>query len=168
MKSIVIPKSVTQIEKYGLPLNKELAVHCYKDSFAYKYATENNIAVVLLDKPVQNTSSNTSSVTSSSSKKSTSSVSSSSVDTVVSSDNTESEEEITKNTESETLTETPTDDMSSKEEPTTVDGAKPNSKPRTALKTVVIISVSLIAIGGLAAGLIWFRKKTLSGINKDA
>lgn len=47
--SIIIPESVTNIGNNVFDLADELTISCTKDSYAYRYATENNIAVSLMD-----------------------------------------------------------------------------------------------------------------------
>lgn len=52
LTSIVIPDSVTEIGKWAFDLCDNLTISCYKETYAEKYAIENNIPFVLLEETV--------------------------------------------------------------------------------------------------------------------
>ncbi len=51
LTSITIPKSVTSIGDYAFSDCNKLTIKCYKDSYAHKYAVNNNLPYELLDAP---------------------------------------------------------------------------------------------------------------------
>ena len=51
LRSIVVPSSVIEIGEYAFECNEFVTIYCGKDSVAYEYAVENNIAVFTYSPP---------------------------------------------------------------------------------------------------------------------